>query len=166
MADDAVSMPIGASSWARDLYTFLTDHVRLEGDMLREYVAEAEATDSKALAYLIALLIEDERRHHLQFNELAASLKSDVELSPDDPAIPRLDLDRVDRDELLASTKQLLEHERSDLAELKRLRRELRDVQDTTLWALLVDIMMHDTEKHISILRFVEQHAGPRTSTR
>ena len=153
MEDSLLSPPIGASAWGRDIYSFLTDHIRLEGEMLEEYVATAELTDSKAFSYLIDLLTEDERRHHRYFNDLASSLKSETELSPTDPVVPRLDLDLVERDDLLASTKQLLEHEKSDLAELKRLRKELHDVEDTTLWALLVDIMMRDTEKHIAILR-------------
>ena len=127
--------------------------------MLEEYVATAEGTDSKALSYLINLLVEDERRHHRYFNELASSLKSEAELGGVDPVIPRLDLDQVDRAELLEATNLLLEHEKADAVELKRLRKELRDMEDTTLWALLVDIMMRDTDKHIAILRFVTDHA-------
>ena len=162
MEDSPLSPPIGASVWERDIYRYLTEHVGLESEMLAEYVATAGGTKSKALSYLIDLLVEDERRHHRFFNELASSLKSEAELSADDPVVPRLDFDRVDRADLLASTKQLLERERSDAAELKRLRKELHDVEDTTLWALLVDVMSRDTEKHIAILRFVERHAKPR----
>jgi bacterioferritin (cytochrome b1) len=76
--------------------------------------------------------------------------------------VPRLDLDRVDRTELRATTDLLLEHEKADAKELERLRKELRDVKDTTLWALLVDIMQRDTEKHIAILRFVQKHTSSR----
>ena len=127
--------------------------------MLEEYVAAAEGTQSKALAYLVNLLVEDEHRHHRFFNELASSLKSEAELSGVEPVIPRLDLRLVDSDDLVETTRRLLEHERSDAAELQRLHKELRDVQDTTLWGLLVEVMQRDTEKHIAILRFVADHA-------
>ena len=79
------------------MFEHLTEHTRREGAMLSEYAAIAETTESKALQYVINLLLEDERRHHRYFNELAASLKSEAELSADDPVVPRLDLDRVER---------------------------------------------------------------------
>jgi len=141
------------------MFVYLIEHMRREGAMLEEYVAAAEGTESKALAYLVNLLVEDERRHHRFFNELASSLKSEAELSGVEPVIPRLDLRVVDKADLLAITKRLLEHEQSDAAELKRLHKDLRDLQDTTLWGLLVEVMQRDTEKHIAILKFVADHA-------
>jgi len=145
--------------WERQMFTYLTDHMRREGAMLEEYVAAAEDTRSKALGYLVNLLIEDEHRHHRFFSELASSLKSEAELSGVEPVIPRLDLRLVDKAELLAVTRRLLEHEQSDAAELKRLHKEMRDLQDTTLWGLLIEVMQRDTDKHIAILKFVNDHA-------
>ena len=54
---------------------------------------------------------------------------------------------------------RVLDIELADIKELKRLRRRLDAYQDTTLWALLVDLMLLDTEKHVHILRFVASHA-------
>jgi hypothetical protein len=148
------------------MFEQLTEHTRREGALLEGYVNAAKDTKSKALISLVDLLVEDERRHHRYFNELAASLKSDAELTSGEPAIPRLDLDQVDRDTLLEATNRLLENEQADYAALKQLRKELSELEDTTLWALLVDIMLRDTEKHTAILRFVTDHAKPKRSRR
>lgn len=162
MSKTSMSPPIGASVWEHELFDYLVDHIRREGAMLQEYVDAAESTDSKALQYVVGLLVQDERRHHKLFEDLASSLKAESELAGEEPVIPRLDLHRVERDDLRDLTQRLLEHEREDAKELKRLRKALRDVADTTLWGLVVDTMMRDTDKHIAILRFIADraHAG------
>jgi bacterioferritin (cytochrome b1) len=74
------------------------------------------------------------------------------------PAIPWLrHLD--DQKELLDATRRFLAVERDDAKQLRQLMKELHDVEDTTLWALLVRLMLLDTEKHIEILRFVQRRA-------
>jgi hypothetical protein len=158
VTDDTMTPPIGASVTERELFEHLARHLREEGALLEEYVEIAYTTPSKALSYLLRLLVEDEQRHHRQFADLLSSLKSEAELRAEEPVVPRLDFHRDDREGVLATTRRLLAHEESDAAELKRLRRELRDLEDTTLWGLLVEVMQRDTEKHIAILRFVEKH--------
>ena len=156
MTDTTSRPPVGASSWERELYTHLTDHVRTERDVLRAYVAAADATDSKALAYLVRILIEDERRHHRWYEELADSLKHDAEFRDGHTAVPWLDFhgDAAVR----GLTDQLIDREQEDLRAQKELQKDLRDVKDTTLWSLLVDLMQHDTKRHIAMLRFVQKH--------
>ena len=158
MTNAPSELPAGASVWQRDLFTHLTEHAQKERHLLEEYGAAADATDSKALAFLVKLIIEDERRHHALFDELAASLKSEAEPRGDDPVVPRMDFNRIDRASVRDLTGRLLRRERQDLQELKKLQKELRDFEDTTLWALLVDLMKRDTEKHIAILRFAQRH--------
>jgi len=46
-----------------------------------------------------------------------------------------------------------------DAKSLKRLARQLRDVDENTLWGLLVSNMRRDTDKHIAALKFVLRHA-------
>jgi len=139
-------------------------HVEAERGLLDEYSAVAEQSQSKAFSYLVKLLIEDEIRHHRIFTELAESLRTDVETTGKDPIIPDMDFNEVDRAAVLDATKQLMANEEQDARELKRLQRELRDVKDTTLWSLLVDLMQRDTQKHIAILRFVKKHASNETT--
>jgi len=162
MTDMTTTPPVGASPWDRDLWTHLTSHVEAERDLLEEYSAVAEQSKSKAFTYLVKLLIEDEVRHHRIFTELARSLKTEAELRSD-PIIPNMDFVRADRAAVLDATKRLLANEEQDARELKRLQRELREVKDTSLWSLLVDLMQRDTQKHIAILRFVKKHTGRRS---
>lgn len=158
MAEATSERLVGASGSDQDLYEHLTEHVQNERSVLEAYAAAAEATDSKALAYVVKLLIEDERRHHMLFQELADSLKHDAEFHSGDPAIPRLDFNRVNGPAVRDLTDQLIDREQADRQELKKLQKDIRDIKDTTLWSLLVDLMQRDTEKHIAMLRFVQKH--------
>jgi len=158
MTDATSERLAGASVSQQELYEHLTEHVENERSVLEAYVDAADATESKALAYVVKLLIDDERRHHMLFQELADSLKHDAEFHAGEPAIPRLDFNRVNGLAVRDLTGQLLDREQTDLQELKKLQKDLRDIRDTTLWSLLVDLMQRDTEKHIAMLRFVDKH--------
>jgi rubrerythrin len=149
----------GASQWERQVYAHLRRHVETERGLLEKYSQVAEQTESKAFRYLVNLLIEDEVRHHRLFAQLMQSLETEAELKAEEPIIPYMDFHRADHRAVLDGAKELLESEESDVRELKRLQRELRDVRDTSLWGLLVELMERDAEKHVTILRFVRDHA-------
>ena len=99
----------------------LRTHVEQERGLLEEYQQAADDTDSKALAYLVNLLIEDERRHHRLFIELAKSLVSEAELSQAELAVPRLDFRRADQAALLDVTDRLLAHEKGRRARVEAI---------------------------------------------
>jgi hypothetical protein len=149
----------GPSPRDRQLYAHLKGHVETERAMLEKYAEVAERTDSKAFRYLVKLLIEEEVRHHRLFIEMADSLETQALMKREEPDIPYMDFQRADRVAVLEGAKELLENEKRDIGELKRLQRELRDMKDTSLWGLLVELMQRDTEKHIAILKFVRDHA-------
>jgi len=151
-----IEPPVRASAGDRALFEHLTQHLQIESGLLEEYARLAEATESKALAYVVNLLLEDERRHHRLFTELAESLKHEADLVAEEPVVPRMDFHRADRAAVLDVTGRLLAREREDARELKQLRKELRDYEDTTLWSLLVELMQRDTDKHIAMLRFAQ----------
>ena len=152
----------GASAWERHLHAHLSSHVEAERGLLEEYHAAAEASPSEAFRCLVGLLIEDEIRHHRIFTDLAASLRSEAMLSDGSPTVPHLDFNRGDTDTVIELTDALLQRERNDAEELAHLKRELRDVKDTSLWSLLVDLMERDTQKHIAILTFARNHTDRR----
>ena len=63
---------------------------------------------------------------------------------------------------VLEQTKLLRKSEQADFRSLRRIRRRLRPFADTTLWVLVVDLMLLDTKKHATILRFLEHHQKNR----
>jgi hypothetical protein len=158
MVDMTDQTSAGASPWERDLYAHLSSHAQAERGLLEDYSAIAEKTESKAFRYLVNLLIEDEIRHHRLFAELAESLKTEALTLGEEPTVPYLDFERSDPVAVRAATKTLTESEERDARELKHLHRELREVKDTSLWSILVDLMERDTEKHLAVLRFVREH--------
>lgn len=159
MEQSSLSPPQGASVWEDEMFRHLVDHIEHERHMLQEYQEAADSTDSKALAYVIGLLVDDERRHHQLFRSLALTLKQEAELRGGTPEVPYMDFDKADVLKVREITKRLLRSEEDDARELKRLHNDLRDVRDTTLWDLLVSLMRRDTDKHIAMLEFVLQHA-------
>lgn len=150
---------VGTSPWEQKLHAHLRNHVAVESAMLQEYMKIAETSGSKAFRYLVNLLVEDERRHHRLFDELANSLEATASPGHGEPEIPSLDFHKAERDEVLNHARRLLANEDEDLGELKDLRKELRDFKHTSLWDLIVELMERDTEKHIAILKFVTKHA-------
>lgn len=150
---------VGASVWEQSLYDHLVSHEQTERELLVEYQQAAADSQSPAFRYLASLIVEDEVRHHRLMKELAESLKLDAELAAGDPAVPRLGGWGPDPRKLAEIGDRLVQHEEYDLALLRRLRKEMETVKDTTLWCLLVRLMELDTSKHVEILNFVRRHA-------
>ena len=148
----------GASVWEEELYQHLSSHEQTERGLLVEYQEAAANSQSPAFEYLAGLIVEDEIRHHRVFRDLASALKTDAELRPEQPAVPRMDHWGPNAARVLELTDKLLERERADERELHHLARQLKDVKDTTLWQLLVRLMEMDTAKHVEILDFVKRH--------
>lgn len=144
----------GASAEEHDLVAWLTEHGRHEGDLLERYARLAHASASSATRYLVGMIVEDERRHHRIMAEIAEAIAWGTLTSPG-PGVPRTGPGDLDEDdELVRQTKALLEAEKRDRTELRRLRRRLRSYTGT-LWPLLVDLMLLDTDKHTRTLQFV-----------
>src|SRR5262249_1000733 len=150
---------VGASVWEEQLYEHLTSHEEKERGILVKYQEAASESKSAAFAYLANLIVADEIRHHQTFRDLASALKSEAELRPEEPVIPRLDVSKSNPQRVLELTQQLLESERADAKDLHRLAGQMKDIKDTTIWWLLVRLMEMDTAKHVEILEFVRRLA-------
>jgi rubrerythrin len=149
---------IHGSDWSHKIVDLLEAHGEGEGALLTKYEELAAESSAPAIRYLSHLILDDERRHHRLLVEMANAVAWGwSELSPE-PAVPEPPVTPTHDQELATATRALLEAERADHTELKRLRKELRAVADTTLWGLLIDLMLLDTDKHIRVLRFLTEH--------
>lgn len=148
----------GASASERDLVDALARHGQEEGRLLSTYVRFAEEAPSEAARYLVSLVLEDERRHHRLLAEIANAVGWAWEHERPVAGAPTLASTRVRNPEFRAETRALLREEQEDKRSLRKLRRKLGPYEDTTVWALLVDLMMLDTEKHARILKFILDH--------
>lgn len=133
----------------------LETHGAKEGELLEAYRRVAErAEHGSAIRFLVRLILEDEERHHQVFAEMANAIRSFVWEVPVEPSLPAMTA-RRDPD-LLAETKRLLAQEKQDARDLRRLRRTLKRSPSTSLDPLMVELMLHDTAKHIAILEFIQ----------
>jgi rubrerythrin len=145
----------GASTGDRDIVEWITRHGKAEGALLERYERFAREASSPLHRYLVKLIIEDERRHHVVLAEIAEAIAWGG-VHDARPSIPRPVEGGADA-ELIEETKKLLASEKSDRAELRRLRRRLRSYSGT-IWPLLIDLMLRDTQKHTRILRYIVRH--------
>jgi rubrerythrin len=143
--------------WAQRIIDRLREHMDSERDALTEYARLAETAPDEHVRFLMGLILEDEKRHHQLFADMADSLEREIEhrAGGELPELRRTGDSAV----LRAETKKLLDLERGDIRELRALRRDITKVEDTRWWSVLIDIMEADNRKHIAILEFVRDHA-------
>ena len=112
------------------------------------------------MQYLVRMILEDEERHHRVFAEMANALRSFVEEVPVEPSVPAM-APRPDA-ALLEQTRRLLAFEKEDAKELRRLRKALKGSPKSMMHPLLVELMLHDTKKHIAILEHITSRLSGR----
>jgi hypothetical protein len=152
------TVPVGLSAWEHDLYEHLTDHMDAERRLVDRYEDLASRAGGH-VAYLLRLIMEDEARHHRLFDEWRNALRSNAEFREVEPRVPHLRRSPI-ADQVRTAAAEFLEVERADERELHHLQKALKDVKETTVWSLLVDMMELDTKKHQLILQFLEKHPG------
>lgn len=144
----------GASVDMRELVELIVRHGTEEGALLSTYEQLATQAPDESVRYLINLILEDERRHHRLLAELGNAIAWGVGQAPGS-TVPRLP-GRIEG-ALLEQTQRLRKSEEADARALQSLRRRLKPFADTTLWVLVIDLMLLDTKKHATILRFLER---------
>ena len=153
-------VPHDLSECDRTLIDHLNAHVESEKEVIDLY--EALAHDEHPYVRFVAELIgEDEARHHRLFEEWIETIKALAELRDAPDGIPHVDFRPVPP-ETIEMVERLLDFEEADLATTRDLRRQIRDVRTSTLWGMLVDLVIADTKKHIKVLKFLRARLEER----
>ncbi len=150
----------GASVDTREMVDLVVRHGTEEGQLLATYEQVAAHSPDEATRYLVGLIVEDERRHHRLLTELANAMAWESTPGSPEPSTPWLG--RPVEGELLRQTQELRRAEQRDYRALRKLRRRVRPYARSTMWALVVDLMLLDTKKHATMLRFLEQQGTGR----
>lgn len=145
---------LGDQWWVEVTHAF-SAHVREELGILEAYEHLADTLDDPGICYLLRLILDDEHRHHRLWEEMAEAARTEFGSPDGTPPAPRADAARGT--DLLEQTRRFLDIEREDAERLRELRRKLKPVRDDTLWHLLVELMEHDTAKHVRILEYLER---------
>ena len=140
----------GGEWWATVVHRF-SSHVREESAFLAQYEQLVGQIADAATAFLLQMIVEDERRHHALFEDMT---RAAIGGAPSDLPAPAA-LDAATAERLLEPTERFLTAEREDQEQLRVLRRALRPARDETLWPLLVELVEIDTQKHITILEYL-----------
>src|SRR5689334_587944 len=143
-------------SWEYELRDVIREHGAREGEALAAYQTLIEQVTDPGIRFLANLILEDEARHHRMIGDMMRRIESDLTEVEMRPNVPRSIIPDAG---LYDATDTLLELEKDDQRELRRLGRLMRNEPNGSLLPLLVELLQHDTAKHIAILRFIQDHA-------
>ena len=144
-----MSRELSGEWWAAIIHA-MQAHAREEAQFLEDYERLCEDLSDPGARFLVELILDDERRHHGLWEQMAAAARGDG-----DDTMPPPRPTPEDAARLLEPTERFLEAEREDRGHLRELEKQLRPAKDETLWQLVVDLMRLDTEKHVKILEYL-----------
>ncbi len=133
-------------------------HEGQEGKFVERYKEIAEKSENPLIKFLLQLIISDEEKHHAMTHTMVSTLKSDLYLfrtKPEDAILGLYELGK-EKDELLKLTEDFIQVEKKGIKEYKNLVKTSKGYYND-LFVLLFQSMIHDSEKHVDILEFIQQ---------
>ena len=150
-----------AAAWAADrspvserLVRALEAHEAAEAESLGSYQQLATASGDAVVASLVRLVIEDEMRHQRLLQQMTSpeSGRDGIEGALTGTPLPADALE--DRGAAIVATRALIREEREGARHLRHLARQEHQLHDG-IYAILLESMARDSEKHEHILRYV-----------
>ena len=134
-----------------------TAHEQDEEKILEEYRDIVEGHDNPLVRFLLQMIVSDEEKHQAVVHAITSTLSSDFAGLRAGEELPRLGLiSDEEKEGLLALTAKFIHTEEDGIKEYKALLKHSGNYYGGLL-VLLIQTIIHDSEKHLMILRFIDK---------
>jgi rubrerythrin len=146
--------PTSAPPLAERLIRALEAHASSEAHDLATCAQLAERSSDPVLKMLMGLVTEDEQRHHSLLQSMVRRLQEEVEFVESPTALPFAEPASSVDPELATTLRSLIRDEHEGARHLRHIARQEPHLYDG-LYALLLEAIARDSEKHATILRYL-----------
>ncbi len=135
----------------------LENHVTEESKFLKVYGEAIAKHDSSLVQFILKLILADEETHHSVLRRVVAALNADLIWRKDGNQMPTLGaMDTVEKKRLRDLTDEFIAEEKHGIAQSKSLMKMSENCYGGLL-TMLLGTMVHDSQKHITMLRFIRR---------
>ena len=139
------------------LRSMLASHLDNETKSLEAYGRTIKEQGSPLVKFVLNLILADEETHHGVLRRVVETLDSELYWSKSAEQLPRLgDVSKADAARLLQLTDDYIAEEKHGIAQCKSLMKSSKGLY-SDLVSLLLNIMVHDSQKHLMMLKFVRK---------
>lgn len=133
-------------------------HERDEQRFLEEYSDIAERHENPLVRFLLKMIMADEEKHHAVVHAITSTLDSDLGWrQPTREELPKLgQISDEEKQSLLKMTAEFIQTEKDGIKEYKALLKSSGNYYGGLL-VLLIKTIIHDSEKHLMILQFIDE---------
>ena len=149
-------------SAAQHLMNEFKTHEHDEAKWLKTYKDIADKAEDPLVRFLLSLIVADEERHHQIIDRMISRLKNDLAWTRREEGARKKRVSAAANAGLRANLERFLAVERSGIKEYERLSRTSGGLGHD-LFGLLCRTMVHDSEKHIGILEFLQRRLRKRS---
>jgi rubrerythrin len=146
--------PTDPPSASERLIRALEAHASAEARDLDDCEAVAQRSHDPVTRLLIDMIVEDERRHHTLLQSMVRRLQEEVDFVPSPTALPIPTQADAAEPDLASAVRALIRDEHEGARHLRHIARQEPHVYDG-LYALLLETIARDSEKHATILQFI-----------
>jgi rubrerythrin len=153
---ESVGLISDESSPVERLMKEFANHETHETVFLRKYREMLERTHNPLVKFLVELIAADEEKHQVILHAMTSTLEGSLTWGPLEDAIQGVDNLGTEKHEMLKLTKDFINVEEKEIGEYRKLARASKRYYQG-LFALFLAAMIHDSEKHVEILKFLQK---------